>query len=317
MNNEPKVSVILPMYNEPVEWVVECLESLINQTFQQFEIIAILDNPNNYTLINLLNEYKKKDERIIFKINEVNLGLPTSLNEAIKICKGKIIARIDADDICFPNRLELQYEYLNNNKNIDLIGGNFIKIDENGNVLEEKIKRVMQHKSIIKYLKFGQPMAHPTWMGKTYVFKTLNYNNLLSVEDMDFLCRAVLQGYKLANIPEVIIKYRVRQLSLSRKNSLKQIIYTRYIGKVYKQALLKSKEYSVKKISDFHISQENIKCYERAEECFAKLVVDLKSNNYFKAVLKIPQALLSSKYFQYKIIRRIMLNLIISKEKSN
>ncbi len=99
-------------YNETVEELKKAIDSILTQTFKNFEFIIILDNPQNYEHKKVINEYLSKDKRIIFLINESNIGLAASLNEGIENAKGDYIARMDADDISMPNRLEKEYNYL-------------------------------------------------------------------------------------------------------------------------------------------------------------------------------------------------------------
>ena len=103
-----KISVILSAYNEEERWFRKAVESILNQSFKEFELILILDNPNNELLDKIIKEYKEKDSRIIYIKNEKNLGLVESLNRGIKASSGLYIARMDADDIAKPTRIEKQ-----------------------------------------------------------------------------------------------------------------------------------------------------------------------------------------------------------------
>ena len=125
-----KISVVLPIYNESVEMVSEALNSIQKQSFSDIEILVILDNPMNYNLIDYIVICCKEDKRIKFIINEKNLGLPLSLNKAIKMAKYDLIARMDADDISYSNRLEVQLGELLR-RDLDLIGCNIVRFTEN------------------------------------------------------------------------------------------------------------------------------------------------------------------------------------------
>ena len=126
----PSVSVIMSTYKEKEKFLREAIESILNQSFQDFEFIIILDNPDNELHISIIEEYALKDKRIRFYKNETNLGLTQSLNIGLSLAKGKYICRMDADDISENNRIELQKYYLEEN-NFDLIGGITQIIDEN------------------------------------------------------------------------------------------------------------------------------------------------------------------------------------------
>lgn len=300
-----EISVILTIYNEPIEQVKECIESLLNQTLKSTQIIAMVDNPKNIEVIKILEEYKKIDNNISLYVNEINIGLPRTLNKAIKLCKGRYIARMDADDICLRKRFEVQWKFLNENKDVDLVGSRILKIDEDGNEIFESDNRVICHNDIIKFLYFGQPIAHPTWMGKSEVFKNIMYNDLHAVEDMDFLCRAVLRGYKLANIPTILLRYRVRSNSISNSSSLKQFICTQEIGKEFQAAFEKKKEYNYKKNCNFKLREQDEILYKKALDNYYKSSILLKENKksiiyyFFNIIL----SLFISKYFRKKIFR--------------
>ena len=103
-----KVSVIMSAFNEEIEYIQLAIDSILNQTFKDFEFIIILDNPSNETLKNYLISRKQEDCRIKFYANEKNIGLANCLNKGISLAKGDLICRMDADDISLPNRLEIQ-----------------------------------------------------------------------------------------------------------------------------------------------------------------------------------------------------------------
>ena len=102
------ISVILSTYNEPCDMIVKSIDSILNQTYRTFELILINDNPAREELDILLNKYEKSDSRIIYNKNTENEGLVYCLNKAVGLATGDYIARMDADDISRPDRLELQ-----------------------------------------------------------------------------------------------------------------------------------------------------------------------------------------------------------------
>ena len=118
--NNPIVSVILTAYKEPLSWFRDALQSISTQTFKNLEILVVLDNPEDETLTDYLEDITLKDSRIRLIKNDVNLGLAGSLNKAIPLTKGKYLCRMDADDIARPYRIEKQLEHLERT-NYDLI----------------------------------------------------------------------------------------------------------------------------------------------------------------------------------------------------
>ena len=118
------VSVILSAYNEEECWFREAVESILNQSYENFELILILDNPNNTLLEGIINEYANKDNRIVYIKNEKNLGLVKSLNKGLEYARGKYIARMDADDISLSDRFEKQIRCFKEDNSLSIVGGN-------------------------------------------------------------------------------------------------------------------------------------------------------------------------------------------------
>ena len=111
----PLISVIMSVYNEPESILRAAVESILKQTFRDFEFIIVMDSPENETNKSVLAEYAKADDRLNLLFNEKNEGLTFSLNRALQYAKGMYIARMDADDVSLPLRLELQKDWLEKN----------------------------------------------------------------------------------------------------------------------------------------------------------------------------------------------------------
>jgi len=131
------VSVLMSTYNESELELRLAIESILNQTYRNIEFIIVSDNPQNTMLQNIINEYQKKDRRIKVILNNENLGLPRSLNKGIEQARGKYIARMDADDISLPNRIEEEMDFMLIN-NLDMVAALQINIDENNKTIEKK-----------------------------------------------------------------------------------------------------------------------------------------------------------------------------------
>ena len=130
------ISVIMSTYNESEEELKSSIYSVLNQTYSNLEFIIINDNPQNNILAKILASIK--DSRVRIFNNPENLGLVYSLNRAWKLASGDIIARMDADDVCIPTRLEKQLNFMQEN-NYDLIGCNVRIVDETGNIIQDNI----------------------------------------------------------------------------------------------------------------------------------------------------------------------------------
>lgn len=116
------VSVVMSIYNEQESWLKMSIDSILHQTYSNFEFIIVNDNPQRTLNRNLIEHYQKLDERIVYIENHVNIGLTKSLNLAIAVAKGDYIARMDADDYSFPTRLEKQITFLSKNCDIIAVG---------------------------------------------------------------------------------------------------------------------------------------------------------------------------------------------------
>lgn len=278
-----EVSIIMSTYKEEEVFLRQSIESILNQTYKDFEYIIILDNPKNKLHMKIINDYASKDKRIKFYINEQNMGLTASLNKGLSLAKGKYICRMDADDISINNRLELQKRHLENN-DFDLIGGISQMIDENGKVIYSIKKVPTDLNKIKKSLKYNQVISHPTWFGKKEVFDKLNgYRNMPLCEDYDFTLRAVLQGYKISNIDEIVLKYRMTTSSISRSNLYEQYLFAKYITKKYSN----NEVADIKSAKDF-VEKKNkekvAKRYLKANQRFNELLMDIEEKKYLSFV---------------------------------
>ena len=277
---EIDVSVILSAYNEEERWFREAVESIINQSYENFELILILDNPNNTLLEGIINEYVNKDNRIIYIKNEKNLGLVKSLNKGLEYARGKYIARMDADDIANVDRLKKQYEFMEVNKDIDLIGTSVDFIDENNSIIQKNTFLVKNSDKIRDYLKYTNVVVHPTFFFRKSILQKVNgYREISFAEDYDFICRVVAAGYKVSNLSESLLQYRIRQNSISRDKTLAQIYNAFYLKKLYKERLKSGKDsYSIDDLySEDKISNKDIRDFDKSEQL--KSTADNKRKN--------------------------------------
>ena len=206
-NSPPDISVIMPVYNSS-KYLEESIESILNQTFDNFELIIVYDKSKDNSK-EIIEKYMKTDNRIILIENEIKSGISNALNKGLEISKGKYIARIDSDDISLPNRLEREYLFLENNKDYFLVGSNGIRIDEQGKYLEDII---YEEDPSINMSKENH-IIHSSIMFRN---TGIRYGaNLLYAEDYDFYLRALNMGLKLGNMPEVLVKYRMNSSSIT------------------------------------------------------------------------------------------------------
>lgn len=227
----PLVSVIIPVYNGE-EFIVEAIESVLNQTYQNIEIIVIDDKSTDGTL-DRIKSYLDKSKNIKLITNKVNVGIGKNRQIGIDAAKGKYICWQDADDISLPKRIELQVEYLERHPGVGVVGGFIRFFDEQG---DGKTRRYAEkdkdlRSSIFKY----NPVAQPAAMYRAECFANVGgFNSDYRVsEDLEMLFRTGTR-YEFANIQKVIVKYRQYQGSLtaSKLREMEQVALA--IRKAYK-----------------------------------------------------------------------------------
>lgn len=224
-----KISVLMSTYNESAQELSQSIKSILGQTYENIQIIIVNDNPDNALLSRLLHAYSKNQKVLILQ-NDTNMGLVKSLNKALRYADGDYIARMDADDISFSCRLADQITYLQKN-DFDLIGSWVELIDPDNNTIQSVMKFPVSHSRIKKFIKYGNCIPHPTWLGKKEIFDDLGgYRDVKSCEDYDFILRAIKGGYKVGNIPKVELKYRIRDGSISSSTKIDQLILRRFLS---------------------------------------------------------------------------------------
>jgi len=209
------VSVIMSVYNEPLEWIRQSIDSILAQTYREFEFIIINDNPTSQNVQNLLNKYSIIDKRIKILINQENLGLAESLNKGIKMAKGEYIARMDADDFSRPQRLEKQISYLKQHSNIALCGTWAKFFGEISILKTRKFKMPITCEAAEIQSIFASPLIHPSIMARANILRDNLYNpSLRKAQDFDLWSRLSCSGYKMASLPSYLIHYRITDKSL-------------------------------------------------------------------------------------------------------
>ncbi|MDP2951457.1 MAG: glycosyltransferase family 2 protein [bacterium] len=219
-NNNPKVSVIMATCNGE-RFLRLAVESILNQTFKEFEFLIINDRSTDGTL-QILKEFALKDKRIKVITNQENLGLTKSLNQALKEAKGKYIARMDDDDIAKLTRLEKQFEFMEARPDFALIGCLADVINEEGKVVDEK-KLALDYKALKKKLLFNNQLVHSSWFLQSSILKEVgNYNEAFKkAQDYELLLR-IAAKHPVCNLPEKLMQWRKRGDSLSFKDNLQQ-----------------------------------------------------------------------------------------------
>lgn len=234
--SNPLVSVLIPCYNVE-SYVVESVSSIMGQTYTNLEIVIINDCSSDNTS-NKLQELAKKDSRIKIYNNETNLKLIKTLNKGIDLCSGKYIARMDADDISFPTRIEKQVSFLEQNADYDVVSTMFYTF-RTGKAKHNLYKNPKTYEELQAYLLFRSGICHPAVMIRKTLFSDLGLRfeeKYLHVEDYALWSKA-LYCTKLANIDEPLLYYRVHEYQVSTLNEKKQIENKKEVFKIHCEKL--------------------------------------------------------------------------------
>ena len=215
-----KLAVILPAYNAE-NFITECLESLLNQTFSDFCILAVNDASTDNTG-NILEDYAAKDTRLrVYHFSE-NQGEPAVMQFTMDILKEmdvEYVARMDADDVCIPQRFERQIQYLDNHPEIDILGSNAVLFYEG----QTRAPKFTDHPLLDKDIKAHFSLArgniiNPTTMWRHSSIKDLpiNYAQTATAPDFHMWVQCALHQKKFANLPEPLLVYRLHQGQASK-----------------------------------------------------------------------------------------------------
>lgn len=218
-----KISVLMSAYNEPLKWLSQSVDSILQQTFKDFEFIIICDNPYYGQGTQLLKDYAEKDKRITLIINEENIGLTKSLNKGLAIAKGDYIARMDADDISMPNRLEKQFKYMESHPDVIVLGCMIKRFGQTQHWHPQEAV-YFSDEDLKAQMLFGNCIAHPTAIIRN---KVLTSNQITYDENyrhsQDYRLWEQLMAYgKFAKLKDVLLKYRVSEQQITKSNSSSQ-----------------------------------------------------------------------------------------------
>ena len=199
-----KLSVIMPVYNTKEEYLRESIESVLNQTYKDYDFFIINDGSTNADVAKTIISYQN-DKRIKFINNKENRGLISVLNQGLELCKDyKYIARMDSDDISLPTRFEKQIEYLDNDKNVGVLGSWFRMFPEN------IVIKPAENYKYLDLIKWNPWLCHPSIVLRNSVLIKYNLSydyNYKYAEDYELWTR-MIHITEIHNIQEVLINYR-------------------------------------------------------------------------------------------------------------
>lgn len=213
-NSTPKVSIIMSVYNGSYH-LQKSVESIINQTFTDWEFIIIDDKSQDNTW-EILAKYAKEDRRIKVFQNQKNIGLTKSLNKGLNLAIGEYVARLDADDTSFRDRLEKQVDYLQSHPSVALVSTGVRYVDERGRELRIDIPPTDPIVLRWEFL-FRNPLRHPTvmWRRELVDSKVGNYDpSFVCTQDYDFWVR-ISENSNIETIPSVLVQMSWHNQSIS------------------------------------------------------------------------------------------------------
>lgn len=272
-NMSPCISVIMSVYHEPMEWLNEAVESILKQSFTDFEFIIIVDDPNNQDAIHYLQQMALNDQRIVILKNEENLGLTKSLNRGLKVAKGKYIARMDADDVSHLDRFEKQYTFMEANPHVTLLGTGVRYIDEHGKPIKVIIYQPDNDGAKSRML-FNSGFSHPSIMVRRSVLVENGVwydENYRQTQDYR-LYETLYDLGDFANLPEVLVDYRISKTQISTKlhnnqgNNM-QKIRRRMINKWLKQIGYHDVDFN-RDINRMEVRSDVLKLLDNKKDCY-------------------------------------------------
>lgn len=243
------ISILMPTYNVE-EYISEAIESLLNQTYSNIEIIVVDDGSTDGTY-SILKTYADRDSRIKLLRNLRNLNIVGSLNRALKYARGDYIARMDGDDVSVSTRIEELHNYLVCNPDCDIVGSFSEAINAKGETIAKR-SFPCSDRLIKKTLRYCSTIQH-IWMAKSSAYQTLRgYREFPGAEDYDFLLRAKQAGLGLSNYPKSLYKVRLREGNTESTKGLERIKTKEF---VYKYSLEKHP------VDELTIDEKRLSCY--------------------------------------------------------
>jgi len=217
--SRPLVSVIMGVFNRQ-QFLAEAIESVLNQTLPDFEVILVNDGSTDRSL-EILGLYAQRDSRIIVISSEANRGIARSLNVGISRARAEYLAVMDSDDVALPGRLETELNYFKAHDEIALLGSHAKLVDSRGAEIRAEVDLPPDHHDIDDaLLAGGWPIIHPTVMMRTSVIQALGGYNERFRSNVDHeLFLRVAEKWKLANLQDVLLLYRVHHQAMTAQRS--------------------------------------------------------------------------------------------------
>ena len=221
------LSVVLPVHNGAT-YIASSITSILSQTWTEFELIVV-DNVSTDSTASIVSSFQDRRIRLI---REPRLGGPAAFNSGVRMATGRYVARMDADDVASPTRFARQLRYLALRKELGILGGQALRIDESGSIIGRS-NAPLTTGAIRLASRYAYPMVHPTTMFRRDVWSKLGgYREFAPAADYDFLLRALEHAVPVANLPHVLLKYRVHSDSVVHMNRQRSVMHTLAVRKM-------------------------------------------------------------------------------------
>lgn len=219
------ISVLMSIYiRETASNLEESLKSIFDQTVIPQEVVLIEDGPLTKELYEVIEKYNEKYKQIVRYRFPQNVQLGNALRKGVELCRYDLVARMDSDDIALPNRLEIQYEFMNNHREITCCGGWIEEFGTRDHITKVK-KMPCNDDEIAEYVKYRNPLNHMTVMfRKSKILAAGNYEHYPFLEDYYLWSRMLAKGDKFVNIPEVLVKARINENTYKRRGGFKYTV---------------------------------------------------------------------------------------------
>lgn len=207
-----KYSVLMSVYkNEKVEYFIQAVDSLLNQTIQPEQIVLVRDGGVYEELQNVIDKYVSDYPDVFTYLPlEQNGGLGNALRYGLTYCRNELVGRMDTDDISVPNRFERQLEFMKSNPDVDIVGGNISEFVNDPTKIVNYRMVPQSHEDIVRYLKNRSPFNHPTVMFKKGALERVNsYESFYLFEDWYLWLKLYLAGAIFANMGQILVNMRI------------------------------------------------------------------------------------------------------------
>lgn len=225
------VSVLMGVYNTRADFLDQAIASIIGQSYSDIEFVIVDDGSTDEKTKRCIEKYESQDDRIRIVRNSCNLGLTKALNIGLSICNGEYIARMDSDDISWPERIRKQVEFLDEHGDISLVGSDIRFVDDEGMSSTEGITdnnsddpKIYAIRALIQH----PGPAHPTFMFRTSFLREngIRYNEeIRKGQDYGIIADILKKGGQVQRLGEVLLDYRIHSGQITASSEIEQLLY--------------------------------------------------------------------------------------------